>query len=59
LRKKVLLILTQCEIQVYFYLRDYSKSISDNTKAIEINPNNAKAFNNRGITYNKLKDYLG
>ena len=38
---------------------DHYGAISDYTKAIEINPQYAKAFYNRGISKGKLKDYYG
>ena len=34
-------------------------AIADYTKAIEINPNNAAAYNNRGFSKAKLNDYNG
>ena len=38
---------------------DYQGAISDYTKAIEINPKEAKAYCNRGSAKNVLKDYSG
>ena len=50
----------------YFYsaynkanLKDHYGAIADNTKAIELNPNYAKAYYNRGASKNDLKDYYG
>ena len=50
----------------YFYrgiskndLKDYNGAISDYTKAIELNPNYASAYNNRGNSKDDLKDYYG
>ena len=40
-------------------LEDYNGAISDYTKAIEINPNYAKAYYNRGLTKRNLKDFNG
>ena len=37
---------------------DYYGAISDYTKAIEINPNDADAYNNRGVAKYDLKDYM-
>lgn len=37
---------------------NYYKPISDFTKAIEINPNYAKAYYNRGVIYKYLEEYL-
>ena len=36
-------------------LKDYYGAISDYTKAIEINPNDAKAYYNRGIAKANVK----
>ena len=38
---------------------DYYGAILDFTKSIEINPNNASAYNNRGVAKSDLKDYYG
>ena len=38
---------------------DYKGAIADFTKVLEINPQDAKAYNERGIAKNGLKDYLG
>ena len=38
---------------------DYSGALEDYNKAIEINPNNARIYSNRGLTKNSLKDYSG
>jgi tetratricopeptide (TPR) repeat protein len=50
----------------YFYsaykkttLKDYYGAIADYTKAIELNPNKAQIYNNRGLAKDKLKDYNG
>ena len=40
-------------------VEDYQGAISDFTKAIEINPMNDKAYNNRGNAKSNLKDYSG
>ncbi len=39
--------------------KDYSGAISEYTKAIEINPNYDKAYNNRASAKLELKDYTG
>ena len=36
---------------------DFTRSLSDYTKTIEINPSHAEAYNNRGYIYNQQKDY--
>ncbi|MDD5406454.1 MAG: tetratricopeptide repeat protein [Sulfurovaceae bacterium] len=36
---------------------NFDKAIEFYTKAISINPNNAIAYNNRGLVYYELKDY--
>ena len=41
----------------YYNQGDFSKAISDCTKAIEINPNLADAYNNRGVAYYGEKEY--
>ena len=38
---------------------DHYGAISDYTKAIEINPNDAKAFYNRGNSKDEIQDYEG
>ena len=38
---------------------DYTGAISDYTKAIELDPNYADAYVNRGISKHNLKDYKG
>ena len=38
---------------------DYKGAIADFTKLLEINPQYARAYNERGIAKNGLKDYLG
>jgi lipoprotein NlpI len=40
-------------------LKDYNGAITDFTKAIEIDPNNALAYNNRGIAKYYNKDLKG
>ena len=40
-------------------LNDYYGSISDYTKAIEINPNYKSAFKNRGLSKKKIGDMKG
>lgn len=49
-----------------YYLRGSAKCLSDErgaiqdyNRAIELNPNYAEAYNNRGITKSNLKDYRG
>ncbi|WP_299121366.1 tetratricopeptide repeat protein [uncultured Tenacibaculum sp.] len=39
------------------HLSKYNEAIKDYNKAIEMDPNNDLAFNNRGYTYNILEDY--
>ena len=39
--------------------KDHFGAIADYTKAIELNPNYAAAYNNRGNSKNKIKDYKG
>ena len=36
---------------------EYEKAISDYTRAIEINPRYAVAYNNRGLVYRKMGEY--
>ena len=38
---------------------DYLGALEDYDKAIEINPNNARIYSNRGLAKNSLKDYSG
>ena len=40
-------------------LKDYNGAISDYTKAIELDPDYADAYNNRGLSKFKLEDYKG
>ncbi len=40
-----------------FGLGNYKEAIAYYSKAIELNPNYAKAYNNRGITYDELGQY--
>jgi tetratricopeptide (TPR) repeat protein len=42
-----------------YFNEDYSGAIADLDKAIEIDPNDAVVYYNRGITKNELKDYSG
>ena len=42
-----MLIITEELLKV---LKDYNGAISDYTQAIEINPNDATAYNNRGVS---------
>jgi S1-C subfamily serine protease/lipoprotein NlpI len=41
----------------YYNLKQYDKAIADNNKAIELNPRSASAYINRGIVYDKLKEF--
>jgi tetratricopeptide (TPR) repeat protein len=41
----------------YIKLHQYDKAIADNTKAIELDPTNAVAWNSRGFAYNELHQY--
>ncbi|MEZ4824602.1 MAG: hypothetical protein R2942_20305 [Ignavibacteria bacterium] len=41
----------------YLDLKDYDKSIADNTKAIELKPDYTDAYINRGLSYNNKKNY--
>ena len=36
---------------------DYDKAVADYTKAIELNPQDAEAYNNRGAAFFQKKDY--
>jgi tetratricopeptide (TPR) repeat protein len=38
-------------------MKDYENAIRSYDRAIEINPNYAEAYLNRGIAYRNLKDY--
>ena len=38
-------------------MRKYEEAIKDYNKAIELNPNYASAFNNRGSTFNRMGKY--
>ena len=40
-------------------LEDYKGAIADYTKAIEINPNYASAYKNRGVSKEYLRDLSG
>ncbi|MGB5772260.1 MAG: tetratricopeptide repeat protein, partial [Crocosphaera sp.] len=42
---------------LHYNLSEYDKAIADYTKAIELNPNYAYAYNNRGLAYYNLKEY--
>ena len=37
--------------------KEYEMAIYDYTKALEINPNEAEIYNNRGVAYSKLTKY--
>ena len=37
--------------------KEYEKSIGHYTQAIQLNPNDAEAYNNRGVTYGKKGDF--
>jgi tetratricopeptide (TPR) repeat protein len=41
----------------YYDKGEYDKSIADNNRAIELNPNNEGAYNNRGNAYNDKGEY--
>ena len=41
----------------YYELKQYEKAIEDYNKAIELNPNDAEVYTNRGNPYYKLKRY--
>ena len=43
--------------QAYFELGSYELAIEDETRAIEIDPTNARAYNNRGVSYRELGDF--
>ena len=38
-------------------MKQYDKAIADSTKAIEINPQLAEAYSNRGLTYALLENW--
>jgi tetratricopeptide (TPR) repeat protein len=40
-------------------LEEHRTAIADHTKAIELNPNDSEAYNNRGDAKNDLEDYKG
>ncbi|WP_163460233.1 tetratricopeptide repeat protein, partial [Escherichia coli] len=40
-------------------MEDATGAIEDYTKAIELNPNNANIYYNRGVEKEKLKDFQG
>ncbi len=42
---------------VYYNQRSYKKSVSANTKALEIDPKNSTGLNNRGLSYYKIHEY--
>ena len=52
-------MLITTEVYAKDELKDYKGAIADYTKAIEIDPNYADAYNNRGIAKDELKDYKG
>ena len=54
-----MLLLIVTEVFAKDKLKDFSGAIADYTKAIEIEPNYATAFHDRGITKGKLKDFSG
>ena len=41
----------------FYFQGDYNSAISSYTQAIELNPNNAMAYINRGASYANLKEY--
>lgn len=41
----------------YYYLKQYERAIQDYNKAIQLNPNYAVAYNNRGNAYSDLRKY--
>ena len=45
-------------VEKYFlvFLKNYEKAIADYTKAIELRPDDASAYNNRGISFVALKN---
>ncbi len=42
-----------------YYQEDYTGAVADFTRAIELDPNYAVAYNNRGAAKDELKDYIG
>ena len=38
-------------------MKEYNKAIQDHTKAIEVDPEYAKAYNKRGNVWEKIKEY--
>ncbi len=42
----------------YGGLKEYPKAITDNTKAIDISPQYAEAYSNRGIAYSQVGNTL-
>ena len=40
-----------------YELEDYSGAIADYTKSIELDPNNANTYNNRGNLLTRLEEY--
>lgn len=40
-----------------YELGDCQKAVDNYTKAIELNPNHAEAYNNRGYTYMRMRNY--
>ena len=55
----MMLMLITTEVFQKDDLKDYNGAIADYTKAIELNPNYANAYYNRGISKHNLKDYNG
>lgn len=43
----------------YYQIGEYQESILYYDQAIELNPNNAYYYNNRGVSKNKLEDHIG
>jgi len=41
----------------YYFKNDFNKAIEYYTKAIEVDPDNAEYYCNRGVSYNWLKEY--
>ena len=41
----------------HFNMKEYEKAIADYSKAIELDPNDAHAYDNRGVCYSDLKEY--
>ena len=41
----------------YYWLEKYQRAIEDYDQAIRLDPNNALAYNNRGVAYRSLGKY--